>query len=301
MLRAMARISVVMPTYDRRDELTTALDALTRQTTGLDAFELVLVEDARNSALPPLPDLPLRVLRADRPGASAARNTGWRAASSPLVLFIGDDIIAAPDLVAEHLAWHEGHRGDEVGVLGLVEWARSLRRDAFMTWLDQGIQFDYGSIQGEQAGAGHFYTANVSLKRMMLERVGGFDEERFPFLYEDIDLGMRLTDAGFRLLFNRAARAEHLHQPRIEDWRARMRLVAPAERRWIEAHPDQKAYFHDLFADALARDPASERGRKLFPLRRLPGIGPRISASADLYFRQQLADAFMEAWNVTRN
>jgi GT2 family glycosyltransferase len=301
MLRAMARISVVMPTFDRRDALTTALDALTRQTTGPDAFELVLVEDARNDGLPPLPDMPVNVLRADRPGASAARNTGWRAASSPMVLFIGDDIIAAPDLIAQHLAWHERHPEDEVGVLGLIEWARSLRRDAFMTWLDQGIQFDYGSIHGEQAGAGHFYTANVSLKRTMLERVGGFDEERFPFLYEDIDLGMRLTDAGLRLLFNRAARAEHLHQPRIEDWRARMRLVAPAERRWIEAHPGQKPYFYDLFADALARDPASERGRKLFPLRRLPGIGPRISASADLYFRQQLADAFMEAWKVTRN
>src|SRR4051794_20842496 len=270
------RISVVMPTLDRPDTLTQALEALAQQTLGADRFELVLAEDARNEATPELPSLPFAVQRVkgSRPGASAARNAGWRAAGASLVLFIGDDIIASPQLLAEHFAWHEREPGDGVGVLGSVDWARSLRRDAFMTWLDAGIQFDYGSIRGTEAGAGHFYTANVSLKRAMLERVGGFDEERFPFLYEDIDLGVRLFEHGFRLLYNRAAAAEHLHQPRIEEWRVRMRLVAAAGRRRGGWHSLGTPDFPQRFAGAVARPPARRRG----------GAPPRAGAPAFPFF-----------------
>ena len=296
------RLSVVMPTFNRPDALPRALDALSKQTLPHEDFELVLVEDAKNEAPPATDGLAFAItrLRAERPGASAARNTGWRAAQAPLVLFMGDDIIAAPDLLREHVAWHEREPGDDVGVLGFVDWARELHRDAFMTWLDRGIQFDFGTINGTTAGPGHFYTANVSLKRAALERAGGFDEQNFPFLYEDIDLGVRLFGHGFRLMFNRDAFAEHLHQPRLEDWRGRMARVAQAERTWIRLHPDEQPYFHDRFADALASPPArGRRGRALlrYVPRATPVIGESVWRNADLYFRQQLAPAFMAAWD----
>src|SRR5207249_53027 len=83
---------------------------------------------------------------------------------------------------------------ETTAVLGNVRWARELRRDAFMTWLD--------------AGAGRFYRSNVSLKRSLLERAGGFDEQRFPLVYADIDLGLRLGELGFRSVYNPKARAE---------------------------------------------------------------------------------------------
>jgi GT2 family glycosyltransferase len=299
------RISVVMPTLGRTPALAQSLDALARQTLDRASFELVLAEDAAAEVPPAPPALPFVVtrLRAERAGASAARNAGWRAAQAPLVLFLGDDIVASPQLLAEHLGWHERNPQDETGVLGSVEWARSLRRDAFMRWLDAGIQFDYGSIDGTRAGAGHFYTANVSLKRVMLERTGGFDEKRFPFLYEDIDLGVRLFEHGFSLLYNRDAAAEHLHQPRLEEWRERMRLVGAAERRWSELRPGERPYFHGLFADAVSRPVASGRGRFLTGVvpAETPWLGPRTRTSTDLYFRQQLADAFLGGWEQAGN
>jgi GT2 family glycosyltransferase len=296
------QLSVVMPTYNRPDALPRALDALSRQTLGVDRFELLLVEDPESESRPVVGTRPfgVRVLQRTQPGASSARNVGWRAAKAPLVLFMGDDIIAAPDLLAQHVAWHDRHPEETTGVLGHVRWARELKRDAFMTWLDRGIQFDYATIDGTEAGPGHFYTANVSLKRSMLERVGGFDEDRFPFLYEDIDLGLRLAEHGFRLLYNEHATAEHLHQPRIEDWRVRMAGTAQAERRWIERHPDQRPYFHDRFADALRRPPVRGRkGRLLMRVipRSTPIVGEVIWANGDLYFRQQLGRPFMDAWN----
>ncbi|MEA2425124.1 MAG: hypothetical protein QOH13_1534, partial [Thermoleophilaceae bacterium] len=187
-----------------------------------------------------------------------------------------------------------------VGVLGHVRWARGLKRDAFMKWLDMGIQFDYSTIQGIEAGPGRFYTANVSVKRALLERARGFDEEHFPFSYEDIDLGLRMSEHGFRLLYNEDARAEHLHQPQLEQWKARMANTAFYERRWVERHAGVSPYFHDLFVDAVRRpELRGRRGKLLMRIvpRWAPFIGESVWENADLYFKQQLGRPFMEAWN----
>ena len=298
----MTRLSVVIPTFNRPDALPRTLAALARQTLDPDSYEIVIVEDAKNEASVPAADnrLDMRVMRAEHPGASHARNAGWRAALHPVVLFLGDDIIPAPDLLARHAALHDEHPDERVGVLGYVEWARELKRTAFMVWLDQGIQFNYPSIDGSEAGPGHLYTANVSLKRAALEQVGGFDAERFPFLYEDIDLGVRLFRGGFRLIYDQRATAEHLHQPDLERWRARMKIQAAAERSWVERYPDESPYFHDRFAAALALGQRQGRlGRALLPYvaRDTPLIGRRVWENADVYFRQQLGREFLAAWD----
>jgi GT2 family glycosyltransferase len=184
-------------------------------------------------------------------------------------------------------------------VLGHVRWARELKRTAFMVWLDRGIQFDYDSVAGTEAGPGHFYTSNISVKRTMLERVGGFDEDAFPFLYEDIDLGIRLAGHGFRLLYNRDARAEHLHDPRLEDWQRRMAATARAERTWVKRHPEQTPYFFDRFSEVADWGPVRGRiGRRLLPWvpRWVPVVGETVWRNADVYFRQQLGEPFIRAW-----
>lgn len=300
------RLSVVIPTFKRPDALPRTLDQLERQTVGPDAFEVIVVDDAGaddpDAVARCIGDRAFRVTQLHRhaPGVSAARNAGWRAAEAPLVMFLGDDILAAPDLVEQHLTWHDRNPEPTTGVLGHVRWARELRRDAFMMWLDRGIQFDYGSIKQTEVGPGYFYTSNISLHRAMLERVGGFDEQAFPFLYEDIDIGLRMAELGFRLLYNPKARAEHLHQPRLEDWQKRMAATAHAERTWVARHAGQSPYFKELFEPALARpEHRGRRGRALLPWvpRWVPLAGRRIWDNADVYFRQQLGRPFMDAWN----
>jgi GT2 family glycosyltransferase len=293
-------ISVVIPTLNRPDALPRTLDALANQT--FEGFEVILVEDAKNDAALPaaISKLELRKLRADQPGASNARNVGWRAAAHPVVLFLGDDIIPSADLLARHAALHDANPGDDVGVLGHVDWAHELKRTAFMIWLDHGIQFNYPSINGTEAGPGHLYTANVSLKRAALEQVGGFDAERYPFLYEDIDLGVRLFEHGFRLIYDEDATAEHLHEVTLERWKARMPIQARAERAWVLHHPGEEPYFYTRFSAALRQPAARGRlGRALLPHvpRATPLIGERVWQRADLYFRQQLGRPFVDAWD----
>jgi len=301
------RLSVVIPTYRRPGVLARCLDALERQTAPSDAFEVVVVRDAGDPSAAAVGAavaaehrrVQVRLLHSSSRGASAARNLGWREARAPLILFMGDDILASPCLVQEHLEWHGRRGGPDAGVLGLVRWSSEIRVTALMCWLDRGIQFDYPAISGNQASWFHFYTSNVSLPRALMQEIGGFDEERFPFNYEDIDVGYRLQKRGFRLMYNPRALGGHLHRPDLDQWRYRMSTTATAERRWIGLYPEHPAYFHDKLAEAAALAPARGRGR--FLLRWIgpdfPFLGTRVWASADIYYRQQLASAFLDVWN----
>jgi GT2 family glycosyltransferase len=299
---AAVDLSVVIPVLGRHAVLGGVLRALERQRVPARSFEIVVVADAAEpdreglAATVGRRAVPTRLLDAPGFGASSARNAGWRAAGAGLVLFLGADIVPRPGLVAAHLAAHEADPRPELAVLGSVRWA-ARRRTTFMRWLDQGVQFDFTNIDGDRATWAHLYTANVSLQRALLERVGGFDEG-FPFLYEDLDLGCRLRDHGLEVRYVPAAAGLHDHAPTLEDWQQRMAAIARAERRFVERHPEMPAYFRDRLADAHAAPRAHGRGRRLAAVvpRRTPWLGRQVWDSVDVWYRQQLAPPFLEAW-----
>lgn len=280
------------------------LDGYERQDAPPGSFEVVVVSD-RADPDPAAVDAAIgtrsyrvRRISGDEPGLSANRNAGRRAAETPLVLFTDNDTIPVPRLVSEHLAWHEENPEEEVGVVGLVRWASELDVTTFMRWLDDGIQFDYPNIHGTEAGWGRFYGANASIKTAFAERVGDFDQQRFPYGYEDLDWACRADKHGFRLLFNPDAVVDHLRPMTLEFWKQRARRVAVAERQFVRMHPEVPPYFWHLFTDATRRSPASGRGRALAPYvpRTVPWLGPRVWTSVDVYYRQQLAPHFLQAW-----
>ncbi len=297
-----------MPTLGRQYKLERALERLAALTE--EDFTVTVVSDA----LDPDPSATAgrsvgvagwRHLQAGRPGASAARNVGWRATRAPVVLFVDDDILADRDLVSEHLAGHEAEPAERTCVLGDVRWAGEVRVTPFMRWLDAGgLQFDYGELSdGDDVGWGRMYTANVSVKRSLLERLGGFDEAGFPYLYEDLDLARRaVDDGGLVVRYRRSASAEHLGASTLEDWLARVERLAVAERAFVERYPDVRPHFHDIFSAAAARAPARGRGRRLAGVlpRGTPMVGARAWASAEASYAQALAPVFLAAWDRAR-
>jgi GT2 family glycosyltransferase len=296
-------LTVIIPTRGRHRLLSRVIDRLEAQT-GAPNFEVVVVADALEEDVDAVTEavertrLDSRVLQADRPGASAARNRGWRAARAPIILFIGDDTLPERRLLAEHYGWHQRHPEEHVAILGLVRWADEIRVTPFMSWLDEGIQFGYGLMRDTEAGWGRFYTANASLKRSLIERVGGFDEDRLPFLYEDLDLAYRLRPYGFRLLYNPAAVTEHVHPMTVEQWKSRAARVAVAEREFVRLHPDVPPYFYNLFSGAARSPRPRGLGARLVGVvpRWTPVIGKRVWRSADAVWRHALAEPFMAAW-----
>ncbi|MEQ8440288.1 MAG: glycosyltransferase family 2 protein [Ilumatobacter fluminis] len=111
MSAAAPALSIVVPTYNRRRRLDRVLRSLAGQRTDI-PFEVVVVSDGStddtdeylSSASVPLP---VRAIRQDNAGPAAARNRGIEAAAGDLIVFLDDDVVAGPELVARHAAEHD--------------------------------------------------------------------------------------------------------------------------------------------------------------------------------------------------
>lgn len=298
-------LSVVVSTLGNYAVLRRVLDGYDRQDAPPGSFELIVVVDqadrdpgAVDDAIGDRP-YPVRRLVGHRPGLSANRNTGWRAANAPLVLLTDNDTIPVPRLVSEHIEWHSRFPQEEAAILGHVRWARELRVTPFMRWLEQGIQFNYPSIDGREASWAHLYGANSSIKKRFIERIGDWDEVRLPYGYEDLDWAYRASKSGLRVLYNRRAIVDHLRADMTLDfWKRRVRRIAISEYQFVQIHPELDPWFYKLFSEAERRPRARGRGIPLtrFVPRWVPWLGPRVWQSADLAWRQALAPHFLEAW-----
>jgi glycosyltransferase involved in cell wall biosynthesis len=228
-------LSIVIPTHNRAGILRSALHALFRQRSMSGRYEIIVVDDGsedetRTVVATMRASAPMPIVYQHQPaqGPAAARNHGLRRAAGDLVLFLGDDIIAQPDLVAEHAGWHHRFPDPSVGVLGFVTWSPALTVTPYMRWLEaSGNQFDFERIRGVQDvdPARYMYTANLSLKRRFLIEADGLFDERFKHaLLEDIDLGRRLAARGFRLKYNPAAVGHHDHAVTLAGYVRRIEL-----------------------------------------------------------------------------
>ncbi len=235
----MSRLSVVIPTYNRKTTLKKALQAYRRQSTPQEIVEILVIDDDSTDGTEAIvaecgqaSAIPIRYFRQQHKGPAAARNIGIQESRGELILFTDDDIIPGPSLVAEHVEWHRQHPEPFVAVLGYVTWSPELRPTPFMEWYGlSGALFAYGSFKrGAELDCRFFYTCNLSLKTGFLRKNGLFDEDFKSAAWEDIELGCRLQRLGLRLLYNSDAIAYHHQHFSFADACLRARRCAMAHR-----------------------------------------------------------------------
>ena len=220
-------ISVVIPTYNRKDSLRLTLNGLARQAYPHDRFEVVVVSDGSTDgtddflasyAAPYF----LRSITQTNGGPARARNRGVQEATGDVIVFIDDDVEPVPDFLALHAARHA--EADETVVIApmLPDPALHGREPAWIAWEHAMLEKQYTAWRtGEWAGCGphHFYSGNSSLRRAHLIAVGGFDEQ-FP-RQEDVELAFRLQrERGVRFVYEPAAQGIHRPQRRFASWLA---------------------------------------------------------------------------------
>lgn len=214
-------ISVVMPCHNRAHDLARVLSAYDAQR-GDAPFEIVAVDDGSRDATS-------AVLQAHRPtryalrcerlpvggGPAGARNRALDLVRAPLTLFVGDDIVPAPDLVARHVAAHAADPDTGSAVLGRVAWPDDLPRNTLMEHID-GVgaqQFSYHYLRdGDEYDYRHFYTSNVSIKTALARDRGARFDTAFPFAaMEDAEFAYRLGAHGLRIRYQAELVAYHYH------------------------------------------------------------------------------------------
>jgi peptidoglycan/xylan/chitin deacetylase (PgdA/CDA1 family)/GT2 family glycosyltransferase len=191
------RLSVIIPTRDRRELLLRCLAALREQTQDPDTFEVVVVDDhARDGSAEAVAALEvpfgLRVVQmTDETGIAAARNAGIDSARGDLCIFLDDDLIPDPALVAEHAAAHA--REERIYAIGRVTHVPPPRGDWYERAFAEVFNEHFDGLEARPLT----WTAvwqNLSVTRADLLSVGGLDST-LP-INVDIELGFRLSRSG---------------------------------------------------------------------------------------------------------
>lgn len=219
-MAAAPRVSIVIPTYNRRERLLRVLGALNRQTVPPELFEAVIVDDGSSDDTPELlarteTRFRLRPLRQKNGGPALARNTGLDAAEGELLLFLDDDVEPTPDLVLEHVKSHDAEAN--VVVMGPLA-SLSHYAQPWVAWEQEKLENQYREMmRGDwEPTFRQFWTGNASVARAHVIAAGGFD--RSFNRAEDVELGRRLHERGLRFRFNPKARGLHHAERSLKAW-----------------------------------------------------------------------------------
>jgi glycosyltransferase involved in cell wall biosynthesis len=198
------RFSIIIPVYNRPDELRELLDSLTKQT--VLPFEVLVIEDgSTNKSDSVVADfasrLPVKYFFKPNSGQGFTRNYGFEQATGDyFVIFDSDAIIPQHyfETVSKHLRTEPG-AAPTLDAYGGPDAAHS-----DFTSVQKAISysmtspFTTGGIRGSKKNLGgtfHPRSFNMGLSRKVWETVGGY---RISRMGEDIEFAIRIIENGFR-------------------------------------------------------------------------------------------------------
>ncbi len=230
----MPQLSIVIPTHKRADILRNCLDSIENQTVAKE-LEVIVVSDGHDDETCALFakkswSIPIQFLEIKKSQQGSARNRGIQEAKAPFCLFIGDDIFLEKDACEKHLSRLTTH--DNTAVLGFATWDPAIGITSVMRWLEKsGWQFGYPKIArfahatiSKSMQHQFTYTSHISLPTVIAKKFA-FREDITMYGWEDIEWGMRLRDAGVKLLYEPGAKAIHHHKIELKDSLKRMEIL----------------------------------------------------------------------------
>jgi glycosyltransferase involved in cell wall biosynthesis len=195
------KISVIVNTKNSERTIRQCLDSIFSQT--YENFETVLVDaDSKDETLQIASSYPVRIVAQDKGNLARARNIGLLHSTGDIVAFLDSDATASPDWLQRIASrFEEG----EVAVVGgpgeLPDGSNTWQRAVGI--VDAHIipkVFEWGPAELIKG-------YNVAYRRIVLERVGFFNEELDTA--EETELNKRIMDTGARLVFDERIRVLH--------------------------------------------------------------------------------------------
>ena len=210
-------LSVVVPVHQGREHLDRVLSALADSRIPLNAWELIVVDDASSDGSAEIAagyaDLVVRLTGHAR-GPAYARNRGVEIARGNLIAFVDADVLVHPDALAR-MCQAMGDDPSIGAVVGVYDASPTAG----------GLLSDYRNLlrhveHRRDAGDTDAFSAGLALvRREAFTHAGMFDEWRFQRPQaEALELGDRLRSLGYRMVRREDAQATHLKRWTFTHW-----------------------------------------------------------------------------------
>ena len=235
-------LSVVVPTHNRAESAVRLAEALDRQVVRAQVESTFVLDGCIDNTREALMSLRLRhsvnIVETGGVGAAAARNRGAEASSGNTLLFIDDDVVPQPGMLAAHMELQRSKKrllavgpypyAPEMAVNPLDFAIRGWWQERFADMARRDHEFTYEDC----------VTGNLSLPREDFDAVGGFDECFEKDGREDYELGARLLKSGMRMTFAADALAYHYPTNRPRSSLRKWYTFGRADIRMATKHPD---------------------------------------------------------------
>lgn len=194
------KYSIIIPVFNRPDEVDELLESLTRQTAGRDRFEVVVVEDGSVQPCGEVVEkyadrLDIHYFVKQNSGPGPSRNYGVERAKGDYVLILDSDVVLPEgylDAVDRELAASpcEAFGGSDRAHDSFTQMQKAISYS--MTSF-----FTTGGIRGGRQKLDKFYprSFNMGVRRDVYGELGGFSAMRFG---EDIDFSYRIFEHGYK-------------------------------------------------------------------------------------------------------
>ncbi|MDR2915620.1 MAG: glycosyltransferase [Tannerella sp.] len=237
--------SIIVPIYNRPDEAFELLESLSIQT--FTDFELVLIEDGSSK---PCADevekfrskININYILKENSGRSDTRNVGMKKAKGDYFIFFDSDCIIPPHyletvnkLLKEDYADCFGGPDKEHPSFNTMQKAINYAMTSFWTT---------GGIRGGKVNLEKFKprTFNMGFSRTVYEKVGGFKD-----MYgEDIDLSIRINNAGFKTKLYHDAFVYHKRRVNLKKFYKQVNIFGQARINLYKLYPDSLKVVHTL-------------------------------------------------------
>ena len=266
---AVARkITIIIPTRDRLELLKRCLESIEART-DYPNYEIVIADnDSRDPAtLEYYAAMPHRVVQYPGPfNYSAINNYAVRQTDAPWILFLNNDIeVIRPEwltAMAEHI------QRPEVGAVGAkLLYPHGTIQHAGVIFTKPGGPATHVHVHapgdswengGQIQWTGNYnaVTAGCMLtRRDLFEQVGGFDEQRLPVAFNDVDYCLKVVRAGYLIVYTPFAELYHYES---------------ASRNRKKSNPEEKRVLRERWPDEIAGDPLTNLNLVTFT-RKAPG------------------------------
>lgn len=190
------KYSIIVPVFNRPDEIDELLESLTRQT--FNDFEVIIVEDGSQKPCKEVCDkytdkLNLKYFMKENSGPGQSRNYGAERSEGEYLLILDSDVVLPENYL--YAIEEELHR-DKADAFGGPDRAHNSFTDTQKAIsYSMTSFFTTGGIRGGKKKMDKFYprSFNMGIRREVYNKLGGFSKMRFG---EDIDFSIRIFKAG---------------------------------------------------------------------------------------------------------